>query len=58
MSEKSLLDQFDVELYNLIEKYSGMELTCAETIGVLEFTKARIINQDLEDRVDGLEHPF
>lgn len=40
---KSLLDSFEQELFQLIEKYSSMEITNAEAIGVLEIAKSRII---------------
>lgn len=44
-----LLVKFENELSDLIDKYSGFELTNAEAIGVLEFAKYRIINNEVED---------
>jgi hypothetical protein len=40
---KSLVNGFEVELTCLIEKYSGMEMTVAEAIGVLEVKKHDIL---------------
>lgn len=47
---KSLVDSFEIELSKLIEKYSNMEMTKAEAVGVLEFAKINIIltNDDEE----------
>jgi len=43
---KPLLTQFEEELSDLIDKYSEMELTKAEAVGVLEFAKFNIISED------------
>ena len=47
--DNSLVDLFEQELSDLIDKYSNMELTKAEAIGVLEFAKNNILNGDDED---------
>ena len=47
--DKAILTQFEEELEALIDKYSHMELTNAEAIGVLECAKHRILTQDEED---------
>lgn len=40
---KSLLDNFRIELIKLVNKYSGMEMTNAETVGCLEFIKFELM---------------
>jgi len=45
----ALVDLFENELFELIEKYSDMEMTKAEGVGVLEIAKQRIINKGFED---------
>jgi len=44
-----ILIQFENELSDLIDKFSHMELTNAEAIGVLECAKFRIITSEDED---------
>ena len=45
----NIVDQFENELFEMIETYSGVDLTKAEAIGVLEIAKQRIITKGLED---------
>lgn len=47
--KETLISQFEIELMDLIEKYSGMEMTSAQAIGVLEFQKHRILLSAFED---------
>lgn len=52
--EKPILVQFEDELSDMIDKYSHMELTNAEAIGVLECAKFRILtSEDNEDESEG-----
>jgi len=44
--DDNLCAQFGDELESLIDKYSYMEMTKAEAVGVLEFAKNRIITAD------------
>ena len=43
---KPLLTQFEEELSDLLDKYSEMELTNAEAVGVLEYAKFSILHED------------
>jgi len=54
----SLIEQFENELSDLIDKFSGMEITNAECIGVLEFQKFKILNAKDDDKIFGTDEGF
>jgi len=54
----SLIEQFENELSDLIDKFSGMEITNAECIGVLEFQKFKILDAKDDDKIFGTDEGF
>ena len=52
---KTLLESFEKELSDLVDKYSGMEITNSEATYILEMQKNYIIHQDLYDRLHAVE---
>ncbi|MCK5019626.1 MAG: hypothetical protein KAS32_21385 [Candidatus Peribacteraceae bacterium] len=47
----TLIGQFEHDLSELIDKYSALEMTNAEAVGVLEFQKFAILNQKDDDDI-------
>lgn len=52
---KPLIQQFEDELSDLVDKYSGMELTNSEAVGVLHMQINYIENQYIYERLESLE---